>query len=111
MGQELSPRHASTISSLLMGGAWGVGALLIGPIGVLGDHIGLRGALTVLASLGFVGLACAMALPAHTHLASRPVDLAAPTTPAEVSAAADAPLAPAPEPALGVRSGGPAAER
>lgn len=59
LGQELSPRHASTISSLLMGAAWGVGALLVGPIGALADHSGLRVALMALSSLIAVGALCA----------------------------------------------------
>jgi MFS transporter, FSR family, fosmidomycin resistance protein len=63
LGQELSPRHSSTISSLLMGAAWGVGALLIGPIGALADHYGLTAALTTLACMLLGGLACASALP------------------------------------------------
>ncbi|MEO5987754.1 MAG: MFS transporter [Candidatus Eisenbacteria bacterium] len=63
MGQELSPRHSGTISSLLMGAAWGVGALLIGPIGALADHAGLHTALMVLSSLIVVGAACAWQLP------------------------------------------------
>ncbi len=62
LGQELSPRHASTISSLLMGAAWGLGALLVGVIGPLADHIGLPSALGVLSSLLFVGIACAYQL-------------------------------------------------
>jgi FSR family fosmidomycin resistance protein-like MFS transporter len=66
LGQELSPRHSSVISSLLMGAAWGVGALLIGPIGALADHNGLRPALTVLAGLLGLGLVCALALPASS---------------------------------------------
>ena len=65
LGQELSPRHASTISSLLMGAAWGVGALLIGPIGALADARGLHTALLALACLLAGGLACALALPAR----------------------------------------------
>jgi FSR family fosmidomycin resistance protein-like MFS transporter len=63
LGQELSPRHSSVISSLLMGAAWGVGALLVGPIGALADHHGLRVALTCLACLLPVGLTCALSLP------------------------------------------------
>ena len=42
LGQELAPRHSSTISSLLMGAAWGVGALVVAPIGMLADAYGLR---------------------------------------------------------------------
>jgi FSR family fosmidomycin resistance protein-like MFS transporter len=63
MGQELSPRHASTISSLLMGFAWGAGALLIGPVGALADRAGLHAALLALTSLTAVGFACAMLVP------------------------------------------------
>jgi MFS transporter, FSR family, fosmidomycin resistance protein len=63
MGQELSPAHASTISSLLMGAAWGVGALLIGPIGALADARGLHSALLTLALLLGVGMVCALMLP------------------------------------------------
>lgn len=63
LGQELSPQHSSTISSLLMGAAWGMGALLIGPIGALADHFGLHAALAVLSCALLVGLSCAVALP------------------------------------------------
>lgn len=63
MGQELSPRHSSTISSLLMGAAWGVGALLMGPIGALADRAGLDAGLQALAALIVAGFACAMLLP------------------------------------------------
>ena len=62
LGQALSPRHSSTISSLLMGAAWGVGALLIGPIGVLADRSGLRVALAALSCLLLLGLVCAAML-------------------------------------------------
>lgn len=70
MGQELAPRHASTISSLLMGAAWGVGALLMGPVGALADHAGLDAGLRALSWLLAAGFACAMLLPeTHAHLA------------------------------------------
>ena len=77
MGQELSPRHTSTISSLLMGAAWGLGALLVGPTGALADARGLPTALTALACLLGVGLACAAALPERPRAAAV-VDLAQP---------------------------------
>ena len=63
LGQELSPKHSSTISSLLMGAAWGMGALLIGPIGALADHYGLHAALAVLSCALLGGLTCASLLP------------------------------------------------
>ncbi len=64
LGQELSPRHSSTISSLLMGAAWGLGALLIGPVGALADAYGLTAGLACLSCLLLAGLGCALALPA-----------------------------------------------
>ena len=62
LGQELSPAHSSTISSFLMGAAWGMGALIIGPIGALADARGIHAALTVLACMPALGLVCAVAL-------------------------------------------------
>jgi len=79
MGQELSPRHASTISSLLMGAAWGVGALLMGPVGAFADHSGLGAGLMALSTLLVAGWACAMLLP-ESH---------APAAPAAASVAPD----------------------
>ncbi len=63
MGQELSPRHASTISSLLMGAAWGVGAMLVSLTGVLADRVGLHTALVALTSLLGLGVVVAWMLP------------------------------------------------
>jgi MFS transporter, FSR family, fosmidomycin resistance protein len=63
LGQELAPRHSSTISSLLMGAAWGVGALVVAPIGVLADARGLRVGLAALTGALVPGLLCALALP------------------------------------------------
>jgi MFS transporter, FSR family, fosmidomycin resistance protein len=63
LGQELAPRHSSTVSSLLMGAAWGVGALCVAPVGALADACGLRAALAVLTATILVGLGCALALP------------------------------------------------
>jgi len=63
IGQELSPRHASTISSLLMGFAWGLGVLMVGPTGALADARGLENALLALTTLLGAGLLCAIALP------------------------------------------------
>ena len=63
LGQELAPRHSSTISSLLMGAAWGVGALLVAPVGMLADAYGIVVALAALTAFLLVGLVCALALP------------------------------------------------
>jgi len=66
LGQELSPRHSSTISSLLMGAAWGLGALVLGPVGAISDHFGLTVGLACLAATTVIGFGCALALPRST---------------------------------------------
>lgn len=76
LGQELAPQHASTISSLLMGAAWGLGALLVGPIGALADRTNLRVALMALSSLIAVGWVCAQLIPARAPLGSGEADAA-----------------------------------
>ena len=72
LGQELVPEHAGTVASLLMGFAWGLGALLVGPVGALADHTSLRTGLAALASLLVIGAWCASRFPADVR--SRPVD-------------------------------------
>jgi FSR family fosmidomycin resistance protein-like MFS transporter len=79
MGQELSPKHASTISSLLMGAAWGLGALIIGPIGAIADTHGLRTGLLVLATVLSVGIVSSLALPG-LKVRAAPADLAQPAS-------------------------------
>jgi len=63
MGQALLPRHASTVSGIIMGVAWGVGGLGATALGALADHWS--------ASMGEVaGLARAMDLVALLPLAA-----------------------------------------
>ena len=71
LGQELAPRHTSAISSLLMGAAWGIGALLVGPVGALADHASLRVALMALSALLVPGFLCALALPTRRFAGAR----------------------------------------
>ncbi len=63
MGQQIAPRHASTVSSLLMGAAWGMSMLLIGPAGALADRHGLGTAMFALAFALVPGLMFALRLP------------------------------------------------
>ncbi len=67
LGQELSPRHAGILSSLLMGAAWGLGALLIYPIGAFADRVGLDRALMVLSGLLVVGSLCSLGIGRRAH--------------------------------------------
>ncbi|GAB4304194.1 MAG: MFS transporter [Candidatus Bipolaricaulota bacterium] len=50
-GQELVPEQKGLVSGVLMGFAWGIGALLIGLVGYLGDVLGLEVALGLLTVL------------------------------------------------------------
>lgn len=63
MGQQLAPRHASTVSSLLMGGAWGMSMMLVGPAGAFADRFGLGAAMFGLALALLPGLLFALRLP------------------------------------------------
>jgi len=73
LGQELSPRHSGIISSLLMGAAWGLGALILYPIGVVADHAGLETALAILSSLILVGFACASQIARSAQALPAPI--------------------------------------
>jgi len=77
LGQELSPRHSSTISSLLMGAAWGLGALIVGPVGAIADAHGLHTALLSLSSFLAIGLSCALMLPDLSRYAPNDVPVEA----------------------------------
>lgn len=50
-GQELVPEKRGLVSGVLMGFAWGIGSLLLGLVGYLGDRLGLEVALGILTAL------------------------------------------------------------
>jgi FSR family fosmidomycin resistance protein-like MFS transporter len=61
--QVLAPVSAATVSSLMMGFAWGVGSALVPLVGLLADHLGLERALTVTALVPLLAAALASTLP------------------------------------------------
>ncbi len=71
-GQTLAPVSAATVSSLMMGVAWGTGGLLIPFIGLLADRIGVGPALTAMALVPIAGALCALPLPDHAPARSDP---------------------------------------
>lgn len=81
-GQQIAPVSAATVSSLMMGFAWGVGSLLAPVVGVIGDTLGLSAALSLTAVVPLLAAAFALPLP-------RIVGATAPAEPA--------PLTPEPE--------------
>ena len=63
-GQALAPHSAATVSSLMMGVAWGTGGMLVPVTGMMADAIGLPTTLTILAGLPLAAAALATRLPA-----------------------------------------------
>jgi FSR family fosmidomycin resistance protein-like MFS transporter len=74
-GQQIAPVSAATVSSLMMGFAWGVGSLLAPVVGRLGDRLGLNVALSITAVVPVLAACIAVPLPrrapagGHTELA------------------------------------------
>jgi FSR family fosmidomycin resistance protein-like MFS transporter len=64
-GQALAPVSAATVSSLMMGFAWGTGGLSVPFVGMLADSIGIERALTVMAFMPIAAALCAWPLPAR----------------------------------------------
>jgi MFS transporter, FSR family, fosmidomycin resistance protein len=59
----IAPVAAATVSSLMLGVAWGVGGLTVPLIGLAGDHVGLQPALIVVAILPAAAAVLTLKLP------------------------------------------------
>ena len=66
-GQTLAPISAATVSSLMMGFAWGTGGLSVPFVGMLADRIGIERALVTMACMPLVAAALALPLPSGKH--------------------------------------------
>jgi FSR family fosmidomycin resistance protein-like MFS transporter len=64
-GQRIAPISAATVSSLMMGFAWGSGGLLVPVVGVMADRTGIEAALQVMAFSPLLGALLALPLPAR----------------------------------------------
>jgi FSR family fosmidomycin resistance protein-like MFS transporter len=74
--QTIAPISAATVSSLMMGFAWGVGGLAVPLVGMLADRIGIEHTLTLMSFTPLAAAALALPLPARTtHVAARPSDV------------------------------------
>lgn len=62
-GQTIAPISAATVSSLMMGFAWGMGGLSVPFVGMLADRIGIEQTLTCMACLPLIGAVLAWPLP------------------------------------------------
>lgn len=70
-GQALAPVSAATVSSLMMGFAWGTGGLSVPLVGMIADRIGIERTLTALSLVPLLAAAAAVPLPRQL---SRPAD-------------------------------------
>ena len=79
-GQSIAPVSAATVSSLMMGFAWGTGGLTVPIVGLVADRIGIEATLRGLALVPLAAAACALPLPERARVAapSRPADLGVP---------------------------------
>ena len=64
-GQTLAPVSAATVSSLMMGFAWGSGGLSVPFVGMVADRIGIDATLSGLALVPLAAAALALPLPAR----------------------------------------------
>jgi FSR family fosmidomycin resistance protein-like MFS transporter len=70
---QIAPVNAATVSSLMMGFAWGTGGLSVPFVGMLADRIGIEAALTGMALLPLFGALCVIPLPEVPGSAARVV--------------------------------------
>ena len=76
-GQMIAPVSAATVSSLMMGFAWGVGGMVVPFVGLLADRIGIERTLVVMAFMPIAAAACAAPLPSgrFVHTPPRAADV------------------------------------
>lgn len=76
-GQAIAPVSAATVSSLMMGFAWGTGGLSVPIVGLIADRVGIEPTLRGLALVPIVAAACTLPLPerARVDAPSRPADI------------------------------------
>ncbi len=71
-GQSLAPVSAATVSSLMMGFAWGTGGLSVPIVGLIADRVGIEHTLVGLSFVPLLAAACALPLPDRVPVATSP---------------------------------------
>lgn len=67
-GQQIAPVSAATVSSLMMGFAWGTGSLMAPVVGLMADRVGLSTALLTVSAAPLLAAALASTLPSPAGL-------------------------------------------
>jgi FSR family fosmidomycin resistance protein-like MFS transporter len=76
--QALAPVSAATVSSLMMGFAWGTGGLSIPFVGMIADRVGIAPTLAGTALVPLLAAAFTLPLPSTTSVGAAPVEPGAP---------------------------------
>jgi MFS transporter, FSR family, fosmidomycin resistance protein len=71
--QTIAPISAATVSSLMMGFAWGIGGLTVPFVGMLADRIGIEQTLLVMSVIPLVAAGLALPLPSGIRGTEPPV--------------------------------------
>lgn len=81
-GQTLAPVSAATVSSLMMGFAWGTGGLSVPIVGMIADRVGIEHTLAGLSLVPLAAAALALPLPERPKAPAtpRPADVIVPDT-------------------------------
>jgi FSR family fosmidomycin resistance protein-like MFS transporter len=66
-GQSLAPVSAATVSSLMMGFAWGTGGLSVPIVGLIADRVGIEPTLVGRSAVPLLAAAFALPLPERAH--------------------------------------------
>jgi FSR family fosmidomycin resistance protein-like MFS transporter len=69
-GQTIAPISAATVSSLMMGFAWGMGGLIVPLVGMLADRIGIERTLMTMSAVPLAAAILAWPLPSGSRAAS-----------------------------------------
>lgn len=79
-GQSIAPVSAATVSSLMMGFAWGMGGLSVPIVGLVADRVGIEPTLRGLAFFPVAAALLALPLPERARVAApaRPADIGVP---------------------------------
>jgi len=79
-GQAIAPVSAATVSSLMMGFAWGTGGLSVPFVGMIADRVGIEATLAGLSVVPLLAAACTLPLPDRPRLqgAVGPAELVVP---------------------------------
>ena len=86
-GQMIAPISAATVSSLMMGFAWGTGGLSVPFVGMLADRIGIEQTLIAMAFMPLLAALCAAPLPTGTfrHVRESAVEAGVTTAASDVA--------------------------